>query len=217
MSVARNTTFPRGAERDNPFLSRNGEIGPSARPTSGCDSQTSMESTQASYDLDTSLGALVYTRKHTGAGHAAAAAFIFGLPTLFVSYVVLFEKQNPGVEPMGLSGKLAIIAITGLVAGGAGLFLFIKGRRGRKAIEAYERGVRLRWPSRDEVVFKYADVRQLKRRTLNAALAGVEFTLNDGASYEIGVHAAADVRMLNYILERYGPIAWQQDNTFRIM
>lgn len=101
-----------------------------------------------------------------------AAVFIFGLPTLFMSYVVLFEKQNPGVEPMGLAGKLGIIAFTGVLAGGVGLFLFIKGREGRKAIEAYERGISVRLPSRGEIVFKYADVRQIERRTLNGALAG---------------------------------------------
>ena len=100
---------------------------------------------------------------------------------------------------------------------GAGLFLFIKGRRQRKTIEVYEQGVRLRWPSRDAVVFKYTDGRQLQRRTFKGGLAGVTFTLADGASYEIGVHSTADVRMLNDMLEHYGPIDWQQDNSFRIM
>ena len=176
-----------------------------------------MESTQSSGGRDKDLGALVYVRKHTGTGHTLAAAFISGVPTLFVSYVVLFTKQNPGVEPMSLGEKLGIIAFVAALAGGAGLFLFIKGRKGRKTIETYERGVRLRWPSRDEVVFKYADVRQIKRRTLNGALAAVEFTLSDGASYEIGVHGTADVKMLNYILDRYGPITWEPDNSFRIM
>jgi hypothetical protein len=37
------------------------------------------------------------------------------------------------------------------------------------------------------------------------------------ASREIRVHSTADIRMLNDILEHYGPIAWQRDNRFRIM
>ncbi len=72
-------------------------------------------------------------------------------------------------------------------------------------------------PSKDAVVFKYTDVRQLQRRTFKGGLAGVTFTLADGATYEIGVHSTADIRMLNHILEHYGPIDWQRDNSFRIM
>jgi hypothetical protein len=176
-----------------------------------------MESTQTARAGDTDLGALVCIREHTATAHTVAAAFIFLAPTLFVSSVVLFVKQNPGVEPMGLPAKLGIIAFIVALAGGAALFLFVKGRKGRKSIKTYERGIRLRRPSGEEIVFKYADVRQLKQRTFKGALAGVEFTLNDGASYEIGVHGRADVKMLEYILERFGPIAWERDNSFRVM
>jgi hypothetical protein len=176
-----------------------------------------MESTQATHTADTDLGALVYTREHTATAHTVGAAFIFLAATLFVSWVVLFVKQNPGVEPMSLSGKLGIMAFIVALSGGAALFLFVKGRKGRKSIQTYERGIRLRRPSGQEIVFKYADVRQLKQRTFKGGLAGVEFVLNDGASYEIGVHGTADVQMLKYVLERFGPIAWERDNSFRIM
>jgi hypothetical protein len=176
-----------------------------------------MESTRATHTGDTDLGALVYTREHTAIAHTVAAVFLFAAPTLFVSWVVLFVKQNPGVEPMSLPAKLGIIAFIVALAGGAALYLFVKGRKGRKSIETYERGIRLRRPSGEEIVFKYADVRQLRQRTFKGGLAGVEFTLNDGASYEIGVHGSEDVKMLKYILERFGPIAWERDNSFRIM
>ena len=176
-----------------------------------------MDSTQTSHGGDPDLGALVLTRKHTAVGHTIGAAFIFAVPTLVLSYIVLFTKQNPGVEPMSLSEKLGMIAFIAVLAGGAGLFLFVRGRRLRKTIEAYERGIRLRLPSGDHVVFKYAEVRQLRRRIFKGGLAGVEFTLNDGASYEIGVHSTGDVQMLKYILDQYGPIEWKSDNSFGFM
>jgi hypothetical protein len=176
-----------------------------------------MESTQPSGPPATDLGSLVYTRKHTATAHALSAAFVFLAPTLFVSYVILFTKQNPGVEPMTLPEKLGMIAFIVALAGGAALYLLIKGLRGRKFIEVYERGVRLRPPSRNEIVFKYDQVCQLRQRIFKGALAGVEFTLNDGATYEIAVHNRQDVQILDYILARYGPIPWQPDNTFRIM
>lgn len=188
-----------------------------AAPEAWARKDWAMESTQAPEGRDTDLGELVYARKHTGTGHTLAAAFVFGVPTLFVSYVVLFVKQNPGVAPMSLAGKLGLIGFMIVLAGGAGLFLFVRGRKGRMAVETYERGVRIRMPSRGEVVFRYADVCQLKRRTLRGALAGVVFVLKDGQSYEIGVHAAGDVPMLNYILGQFGPIDWKKDNSFRIM
>lgn len=176
-----------------------------------------MDSAQTARASGPDLGALVFTREHAAVGHTIGAACVFGLPTVILSSIVLFTKQNPGVTPMTLSEKLAMIGFIVALAGGAGLFLFIRGRRGRKTVEVYERGIRLRRPSGDEVVFKYADVRELRRRTIRGGLAGVEFNLNDGASYEIGVHAKADVQMLNYILAQYGPIKWQPDNRFRLM
>ena len=166
---------------------------------------------------DPTLGALLHSRTHTATAHTLAAAFIFLMPTLVLSSIILFTKQNPGVKPYTLPEKLGFVAFIVALSGGAGLFLFLKGLRGRKSIEAYEHGLRLRPPSGDPVTFRYDQVRQLRRRTFKGALAGVEFTLSDGTSHEIAVHGSADAKMLSDILARYGPIAWQPDNSFRIM
>lgn len=172
---------------------------------------------QTAHDCGVGLGALVHKRKHTGLGHTVGAVFIFLAPMIFVSTVVVFVKQNPGVKPMSVSEKLGIVAFVAALAGGGGLVLFIKGRKERKEVETYEYGIRLKQPSGKEVVFKYTDVRQLKRRTLNGALVAIVFVLNAEESYEIGVHGKEDVQVLNYILDRYGPVSWERDNSFRIM
>jgi hypothetical protein len=166
---------------------------------------------------DPHLGNLLYTRKHTALSHTIGAAFILLLPTIVLSSIVLFTKQNPGVEPMSLGEKLAIIGFIVILAGAAGLYLFLKGLKGRMQIEAYDRGIRVRYPNRDDIVFTYDHVRQLKRRIFNGLLASVEFDLTDGTSHTLHVHSSADAQMLNEILARYGNIPWQPDNTFRIM
>ena len=72
-------------------------------------------------------------------------------------------------------------------------------------------------PSASEVMFLFADVKELKRRTIRGALANLTFVLVDGRALTVDVNSPKDAVMLQDVLARFGPMRWEVDRGFRIL
>jgi len=72
-------------------------------------------------------------------------------------------------------------------------------------------------PPASGVMFLFADVKELKRRTIRNALANLTFVLADGRAYTADVSSPKDAAMLQDVLARFGPIRWEVDRGFRML
>ena len=77
--------------------------------------------------------------------------------------------------------------------------------------------MRFEKPPAKETVFLFAEVRELKKRTIRGALANLTFVLADGRAYTVDVNNPKDASALQGVLARFGPMRWEADRGFRIL
>jgi hypothetical protein len=116
--------------------------------------------------LGPNFGTLLHSRRYTGTSYFLAAAFMFFPLPMLALYAI---TTGP---PQSLGFKLSTFAISiGMAAGGAAFFV-VKGRRKTGLIvEFYERGMRFARPPANEEMFLFADVKELKRRTISPVIS----------------------------------------------
>jgi hypothetical protein len=154
---------------------------------------------------------MLHSRSYTGTNYFLAAAFMLvPLPVLALYAIITGPTQSVGYE-------VGVVAFSvGIGAVGSAPFLFKGLRKRGLIIEAYEYGMRFMWPSGREVAFLFADVKEMKKKTLRGALAKLTFVLADGQSHTIDVHGSKDVLMLQDVLAHFGPMRWEADRGFRV-
>ena len=155
---------------------------------------------------------MFYSRRYTGTSYFLAAAFMFfPLPMLALYAIITGPPQSVGFT-------VSTLAISVAMAAGGAAFFVIKGRRKTGLIvEVYEHGMRFVRPPTSEEVFLFADVKELKRRTIRGALANLTFVLVDGRAHTVDVNNPKDAAMLQGVLARFGPMRWEADRGFRIL
>jgi hypothetical protein len=155
---------------------------------------------------------MLHSRRYTGTGYFLAAAFMFfPLQILALCAMITGPAQSVGYT-------VTAFAITVGMGAAAATPFVVWGRRNHGLIvEAYEHGMRFAKPPAKNAVFLFAQVEQLKKRTIRGALASLTFVLADGRAHTVKVSGRKDVAMLQDVLARFGSMRWEADSGFRML
>ncbi len=130
--------------------------------------------------------------------------------------VTLFAILTGPPQPLGYS--IGVFAFAFGFSAMVAAFFAVKGWRKRgRVVEIYERGLRFGMPPASDAAFLFAEVRELKKRTIRGALANLTFVLTDGRTYTADVNNSNDAAMLQDVLARFGPVRWEADRGFRVL
>jgi hypothetical protein len=173
--------------------------------------QSSPPSAPARSSPGPNFGALLHSHRYTATAYFVAAAVMFSLPQIVALYATLTGPAQP------ISFLLTVFGIT-FFWGALGSALFIvKGRRRHgRIVEFYEHGLRFVTPQGADAMFLFAEVKELKRRTIRGDLANLTFVLTDGRTYTVDVDNRKTAAVLGDVLARFGPIRWEADRGFRL-